>query len=44
MTKLKGLSLFSNVGVAETYLEECGIEIVVANEIDEKRANLKGYQ
>lgn len=38
MTKLKGLSLFSNVGVAETYLEECGIEIVVANEIDKKRA------
>lgn len=34
--------MFSNVGVAETYLKECGIEIAVANEIDEKRA--KFYQ
>lgn len=42
MIKLRGLSLFSNVGVAETYLKECGIEIAVANEIDEKRA--KFYQ
>ena len=43
MSKLKGVSLFSNVGVAETYLEECGIDIVVANEIDEKRANFYKY-
>lgn len=42
MNKLKGISLFSNVGVAETYLKECGIDIVIANEIDEKRA--KFYQ
>ena len=39
MNKLKGLSLFANVGVAETYLKEVGIDIVVANEIDDKRAN-----
>ena len=35
---IKGLSLFSNVGMAETYLNECGIDIVVANEIIEERA------
>lgn len=35
---IKGLSLFANVGLAETYIYKCGIEIVVANEIDEKRA------
>ena len=35
---MKGLSLFSNVGIAETYLKECGINIVVANELLEERA------
>ena len=35
---IKGLSLFSNVGIAETYLKDVGIDIVVANEIVEKRA------
>ena len=34
------LSLFSNIGVAEAYLEELGVNVCVANEIDEKRANL----
>lgn len=38
MNRLKGLSLFSNVGVAETYIEKSGIDILIANEIDEKRA------
>lgn len=38
MSKFKGVSLFSNVGIAETYLNEVGIDIVVANEIDERRA------
>lgn len=38
MSKLKGVSLFANVGVAETYLHEVGIDIVLANELDEKRA------
>ena len=38
MNKLKGLSLFSNVGIAETYLKEAGIDILIANEIDETRA------
>ena len=31
--KIKALSLFSNVGMAETYLEELGIDVVVANEL-----------
>lgn len=38
MNKLKGISLFANVGVAESYLKEIGIDIVLANELDEKRA------
>jgi DNA (cytosine-5)-methyltransferase 1 len=36
------LSLFSNVGIAEAYLKDVGIDVVLANEIDEKRA--KFYQ
>lgn len=36
---IKGLSLFANVGIAETYLDDVGVEIVVANEIEEKRAD-----
>lgn len=31
------LSLFANVGIAETYLDEMGFNVVLANEIDEKR-------
>ena len=38
MAKLKGLSLFANVGIAEAYLESLGVDILVANEIDEERA------
>lgn len=38
MTKLKGLSLFSNVGIAEAYFKSIGIDLCVANEIDEVRA------
>ncbi len=36
--RLKGLSLFSNVGVAEAYLEEIGVDICIANEIETERA------
>lgn len=36
--KIKGLSLFANVGIAEAYLEQIGIDIVLANEIDVDRA------
>ncbi len=42
MAKLKGLSLFANVGIAEAYLADIGVDIKVANEIDETRA--KFYQ
>ena len=38
MAKIKGLSLFANVGIAEAYLEQIGIDIVLANEIDVDRA------
>jgi len=36
---LNGVSLFANVGIAETYLEKHDIHIVVANELLENRAN-----
>lgn len=42
MELLKGLSLFANVGIAEAYFQELGINIKIANEIDENRA--KFYQ
>lgn len=30
--RINALSLFANVGIAEAYLEEIGIDVVVANE------------
>ncbi len=39
MTKIKGLSLFSNVGVAEALFSEIGVDILVANEVNKKRAD-----
>lgn len=38
MEKLKGLSLFANVGIAEAYMKDIGVDIKVANELDPKRA------
>lgn len=38
MNRLKGLSLFANVGVAEAYLEDAGVDILIANELEDKRA------
>lgn len=38
MSKLKGLSLFANVGIAEAYMSELGVDIRIANEIDAERA------
>ena len=38
MSKLKGLSLFANVGIAEAYMESIGVDILIANEIDVDRA------
>lgn len=40
MRRLKAVSLFANVGIAETYLEEIGIDVVVANEIDSRRVGM----
>ena len=37
--KLKALTLFSNVGIDEWYLKDAGIDVVVANELIEDRAN-----
>lgn len=34
---IKAVSLFANVGISETYLSEVGVEVVVANELIEKR-------
>ncbi len=35
---MNALSLFANVGIAETYLAEIGLKVVVANELLEERA------
>ena len=37
---MKVLSLFANIGVAEAYLSEIGIDVVLANELIERRATL----
>ena len=42
MSEIVGLSLFANVGVAEAYFEEIGIEMAIANELLSDRA--KFYQ
>lgn len=36
--KYQGLSLFASIGIAETYLEKCGITIKVASELLPERA------
>lgn len=36
---INGLSLFANVGIAETYLKDVGVKIVVANELIKERAD-----
>lgn len=37
-SKIRGLSLFANVGVAEACLEKIGVDIRIANELVEERA------
>ncbi len=37
---MKVLSLFANIGVAEAYLSELGVDVVLANELIERRAAL----
>lgn len=36
---IKALSLFANVGIAETYLDASGIKVVLANELEPDRAS-----
>lgn len=36
--RLRALSLFSNVGMAETFLDELGIDVILANELLKERA------
>lgn len=40
---MNGTSLFSNIGIAEFFLEKNGIFIVVANEIEKKRAEIYSH-
>ncbi|MBU3191800.1 DNA cytosine methyltransferase [Clostridium bowmanii] len=40
---MKALSLFANIGVAEAYLDDIGIQVVLANEIDKKRSDVYSY-
>lgn len=35
--KIKALSLFANVGVAEAYLSETNVDVIIANELEEDR-------
>lgn len=36
--RIKAISLFANVGIAETYFDTLGIDVVIANELLEERA------
>ena len=40
---MKALSLFANVGLAETYLNELGIDVIIANELDNERARFYSH-
>lgn len=40
---IKAVSLFANVGIAETYLQEVGVDVVVANELLEERAKFYSH-
>lgn len=40
---VKALSLFANVGIAESYLSELGIDVVVANELLEERCKFYNH-
>lgn len=43
MGKIKAMSLFANVGIAETYLKEIGIDVVIANEIEHQRVRFYNH-
>ncbi len=38
--RLKGLSLFASAGIGEAYLSDIGVDIICANELIQKRADL----
>lgn len=40
---MKALSLFANVGIAETYLSSIGLDVVVANELEPERARFYSH-
>ena len=40
---IRAVSLFANVGIAETYLDKVGINVVVANELLEERAKFYSH-
>ena len=39
-SKMNMLSLFANIGFVEVYLKKIGINVVIANELIERRATL----
>lgn len=41
--RIKAISLFANVGMAETYFKELGIDVVVANELLEERCRFYSH-
>lgn len=41
--RINALSLFANVGIAETYFDELGIDVVVANELVEVRGKFYNH-
>ena len=43
MDKIKGITLFSGGGIGETYLKDLDIDIKIANELLESRANFYQY-
>ena len=40
---INAVSLFANVGIAETYFHEVGVDVVVANEIESERAKFYNH-
>lgn len=41
--RIKGISMFSSAGIAETYLKDIGIDILLANELIEERAKFYNH-
>ena len=40
---IRGTSLFSNIGISETYFQRNNLDIVVANELIQKRCDFFSY-